>query len=235
MSLLVYKSAKGTTVTNSILFAKAFLISHKEALRKCANLSCDAEFNRTNYAPITYLDRRNRVQRAVMMTKEGFTYLALSLTGSKAAAFRQKYIHQFEAVDNQLRSTSPPATPLPDFTKPVIQVQQVKAAAAYLFGFGAGVGEVMRPPQGRDAPAHGVPAQRLYQECRGAWAKNEIALRPPGFAPAGTRESGDSSIPRRYDAAGSYAGPTGRRRHCGGAYTSFRSDATRWHHPSRIT
>lgn len=144
MSLLVYKSAKGTTVTNSMLFAKAFNISHKEALRKCANLNCDTEFNRANYAPIAYLDKRNRKQRAVMMTKEGFTYLALSLTGSKAAAFRQKYIHQFEAMDNQLRNTTVPATPLTDFTKPAIQVQQVKAAASYLFGFGMGVGEVMR-------------------------------------------------------------------------------------------
>lgn len=144
MSLLVYKSAKSTTVTNSMLFAKAFSISHKEALRKCANLNCDTEFNRANYAPIAYLDKRNRKQRAVMMTREGFIYLALSLTGSKAAAFRQKYIHQFEAMDNQLRNTTVLATPLTDFTKPAIQVQQVKAAASYLFGFGVGVGEVMR-------------------------------------------------------------------------------------------
>ncbi len=113
-------------------------------LQSLANLSCDPEFSRLNFQPITYLDGRGKEQPAVMMTRAGFAFLVMGFTGQKAAEFKQGYIAQFDRMQAQLRDTPPPATPLPDFTKPTVQVQQVKAAASYLFGFGSGVGEVMR-------------------------------------------------------------------------------------------
>lgn len=132
MGILVYSSKKGNPVTDSRRVAQAFGKTHKAVLRALDNLHCDAEFGRLNFAPIAYRDRRNREQRAVVMTRAGFAFLVLGFTGQKAAEFKQGYVAQFDRMEAQLQAPQPPATPLPDFTKPAVQVQQVKATAGHL-------------------------------------------------------------------------------------------------------
>jgi Rha family phage regulatory protein len=144
MSQLVYSSAKGNPVTDSRLVAQAFGRSHKAVLKALANMSCDAEFNRLHFAPITYQDSRRRMQRAVMMTKMGFTFLVMGFAGKKAAVFKQAYITAFERMEAQLRALQPLATPLVDFIKHEVQVQQVKAAASQLLRRHNDVNDVMR-------------------------------------------------------------------------------------------
>lgn len=144
MSILVYRSAKGNPVTDSRRVAQAFGRSHKSVLKALANMSCDAEFNRLHFAPITYVDGRRRVQRAVMMTRAGFTFLVMGFTGPKAANFKQGYIAQFDRMEVQLRTPQPAATPLPDFMKPEVQVQRVKATAARLLRVNNDPGDIMR-------------------------------------------------------------------------------------------
>ena len=108
----VYLSSKRTPVTDSRRIAEAFKKSHRSVLRAINGLPRD-DFNRSNFAPITYLDRRNRRQRAVMMTRAGFTYLALSFTGAKAAQFKQQYIEQFDRMEAELRGPRPTAPAAP--------------------------------------------------------------------------------------------------------------------------
>jgi Rha family phage regulatory protein len=175
MSILVYSSKKGNPVTDSRRVAQAFGKTHKTVLRALGNLQCDAEFNRLNYAPIAYRDGRNREQRAVMMTRAGFAFLVMSFTGQKAAEFRQGYIAQFDQMEAQLRAPSPPAVPLPDFTKPAVQVQQVKATASHLFRLNYSPTDIMQHHRGvmrlltartpsqyvRDAVARGLRVRSL--------------------------------------------------------------------------
>lgn len=59
-----------------------------------------------------------------MMTREGFTILAMGFTGAKAVEFKIKYIQAFNAMEAELRQRSSiPA--LPDFANPA------KAARAW--------------------------------------------------------------------------------------------------------
>lgn len=174
MCQLVYSSKKGNAITDSRRVAKAFGKKHKNVLQALDRLECDAEFSRLNFKPITYLDTRNRQQRQVVMTRAGFTFLVLGFTGQRAAEFRQGYIEQFDRMEAQLR-TPPPTVPLPDFTKPAVQVQQVKATASRLFRLNGDPRDIMQHHRGvmkcltartpsqyvRDAVARGLRVRSL--------------------------------------------------------------------------
>ena len=142
MSISVYLSSKGTPITDSRRVAKAFGKPHKAVLRALANIRCDEEFSRLNFAPSDYTDNRGKKQRQVLMTRAGFTFLVMGFTGQKAAGFKQGYIAQFDRMQALLRVPQL-TTPLVDFTKPTVQLQQVKAAASHLFRFSDGPGDVM--------------------------------------------------------------------------------------------
>lgn len=136
----VYLSPKkGNPVTDSRRVAIAFKKSHRSVLRALDGLQAD-EFNRSNFAPIAYTDRRNRRQRAVMMTRAGFTYLVLGFTGKKAAQFKQEYIEQFDRMEARLLGLSQLPTPLPltSLTQRAVQVQSTKDVAHRLLRAHAG-------------------------------------------------------------------------------------------------
>lgn len=143
MSALVYSSSRGNAVTDSRRVAEAFNRSHKSVLKALSNLTCDAEFNRLNYAPIAYSDRRKRKQRAVMMTRAGFVFLVMGFTGKRAGEFKQGYIEQFDRMEAQLRDPKP-ATPLTDFMKPAVQVERVKATASRLLRLNNDPNDIMK-------------------------------------------------------------------------------------------
>lgn len=148
MSISVYLSPKGTPVTDSRRVAKAFEKTHSVVLRALSNLGCDEEFSRNNFAPSTYKDRRGKVRRQVVMTKAGFAYLVLGFTGQKAADFKVGFIAQFDRMQEQLSKPKPTATPLTDFNKLSVQLQQVKATAAHIFRIGDGPGDLMAHHRG---------------------------------------------------------------------------------------
>ena len=175
MSISVYLSSKGTPITDSRRVAKAFGKPHKAVLRALANIRCDEEFSRLNFAPSDYTDNRGKKQRQVLMTRAGFTFLVMGFNGQKAAGFKQGYIAQFDRMQTLLRAPQPAATPLTEFAKPAVQLQQVKAAASHLFRFSDGPGDVMAHHRGvmrlltartpsqyvRDAVARGLRVRSL--------------------------------------------------------------------------
>jgi Rha family phage regulatory protein len=174
MNTLVYSSKKGNPVTNSRLVAKAFGKKHKNVLQAIAKLRCDAEFSRLNFGPSTYLSRGKQMPQ-VVMTRAGFTFLVMGFTGQKAAEFKQGYIEQFDRMEAQLRAPQPPAVPLPEFTKPTVQVRQVKATASHLFRLNYNPSDIMQHHRGvmrlltartpsqyvRDAVARGLRVRSL--------------------------------------------------------------------------
>lgn len=95
---LVFKSAKGNPITDSLKVAAGFGKAHGAVLRAIDNLECDADFNKNNFASIDYVDARNRKKRSVVMTEAGFTFLVTGFTGKRAAQFKQGYIAQFEKL-----------------------------------------------------------------------------------------------------------------------------------------
>lgn len=144
MEDLVYPTKKGNAATDSLRIAKSFGKSHKAVLKAFDNLDCDAAFNRLNFAPIEYKDGRNRSQRAVMMTKDGFVFLVMGFTGKKAAKFKQDYIERFNRMESELRqvSTDAPVINLLEHTKRSIQVANSKSINNHQYLLG-GVGSVI--------------------------------------------------------------------------------------------
>lgn len=99
----VFVDNKDVARVDSLFVAKFFEKEHKNVLADIDNLDCSKEFNRLNFQPITYKDTRGRKQRAVAMTRDGFTFLAMGYRGKKAAYFKELYIRRFNEMESFIR------------------------------------------------------------------------------------------------------------------------------------
>ena len=103
--------------TTSLAVATVFGKRHADVLRAIANLECSEEFNRLNFKEATYLvdttPQRNFALRGtdntalqarpmVEMTRKGFEFLVLGVTGRKAAQFREAYVERFHQMEAEL-------------------------------------------------------------------------------------------------------------------------------------
>lgn len=124
---------RDTARLDSRFVAETFEKGHREVLRSIDQILSEdsgysAEFNRCNFAPISYTDVRGRKQRCYAMTRDGFVILAMGFTGKKAAQFKEAYIkrfnemeahiaamvsarHQFPRLTAQIRLLNPEAKP----------------------------------------------------------------------------------------------------------------------------
>lgn len=93
-------------VTSSRLVAEYFHKRHDTVIRAIENLNCSEEFNRHNFAEITYTDSRGRKQPEYLMTKDGFTILAMGFTGAKAMQFKEAYINAFNKMEHLLKGNT---------------------------------------------------------------------------------------------------------------------------------
>lgn len=111
MEGLVLQSAKGEPVTTSMKVAAAFNKRHDNVIQDIQTLSCSPEFNLLNFQEISYSDSMNRIQRGYEITKDGFAFLAMGFRGKKAAAFKEKFINEFNKreaiIKNGGLSTAP--------------------------------------------------------------------------------------------------------------------------------
>lgn len=109
---VVYKTNKGTPVTDSLKVAQVFGKEHKNIIRTIrgmlqsgSNLSHEKWF-----AESTYIDTRGNTQPLFLMTRDGFSLLAMGLTGAKAMQFKVGFIEQFNTMENvvkEVRASSP--------------------------------------------------------------------------------------------------------------------------------
>lgn len=104
MENLVKTNEKGQNVTTSLIIAEAFGKEHNKVCRDIENLDCPPEFNVANFGVISFRDSMNREQRAYEMTKDGFSFLVMGYTGSKAARFKVDFITEFNKREEMLKS-----------------------------------------------------------------------------------------------------------------------------------
>ena len=93
-------------VTSSRLIADYFGKRHDTVIRTIRKLGCISEFNRHNFVEITYIDTRGRKQPEYLMTKDGFTILAMGFTGAKAMQFKEAYIKAFNKMEGLLKGNT---------------------------------------------------------------------------------------------------------------------------------
>lgn len=86
----------------SLDVAETFGKRHDHVLRDIQELGCSPEFRLPNFGETYYEDSRGRKQRMVVMTRDGFTILAMGYTGELAMKFKEAYIAQFNAMEAEI-------------------------------------------------------------------------------------------------------------------------------------
>lgn len=115
MEELVFKSKKGTPVTTTLKVAEKFEKNHKDVLRAVRNLMNTAQNCAQYFASTTYVDSSGKSNEMFVMTRDGFSLLAMGFTGEKAIQWKLKYIDAFNKMEQIIVHAQ-----LPDFTNPVI-------------------------------------------------------------------------------------------------------------------
>ncbi len=112
---VVYKTEKGTPVTDSVKVAEVFGKMHKNVLKSIRNILGSAQnlAHKTWFHQVTYIDGQGKTQPMFLMNRDGFSLLAMSLTGERALQFKVGFIQQFDAMEQALKEIIPaqPQTP----------------------------------------------------------------------------------------------------------------------------
>ena len=95
----------GVPFTTSLAIAQAFGKEHKDVLRAISNMECSPEFVERNFALYEYsrdLGIGVREYPAYRLTRDGFAFLAMGFTGKKAAAWKERFLEAFNAMESAL-------------------------------------------------------------------------------------------------------------------------------------
>ena len=102
MQNLVAVVESGALMTTSLKVADAFGKRHDNLLRKIETLGCSTEFNALNFEEVEYLDLKGETRKAWNMTKDGFMFLVMGFTGTKAATIKEAYIAEFNRMADEI-------------------------------------------------------------------------------------------------------------------------------------
>lgn len=86
----------------SLDVAETFGKRHDHVLRDIRELGCSEEFRLSNFGESCYKNDQNKDQPMFLMTRDGFTILAMGYTGELAMKFKEAYIKQFNAMEAAL-------------------------------------------------------------------------------------------------------------------------------------
>ncbi len=109
---LVFADKGRRAVTTSLVVSEKFGKEHKNVLRDIREIGCSEAFSRLNFEPTSYTDSWNRKQEMYLMTRDGFTILAMGFTGEKAMQWKEKYIAAFNQMEARLMATRNQAAPV---------------------------------------------------------------------------------------------------------------------------
>lgn len=93
-------------ITTSLAISNHFNKRHKNILRDIENLECSQEFRRLNFAPTSYKTSQGKILPAYEITRDGFVFLCMGFTGTKAAQWKEKYIAAFNELERQVNQNS---------------------------------------------------------------------------------------------------------------------------------
>lgn len=112
MNELVFKGDSGKALTTSLIVAETFGKAHDKVLRDIRELACSQDFRLSNFGESSYQNIQNKEMPMYVITKDGFTLLAMGYTGAKAMAFKEKYIAAFNQMERLIQeSLSKPKSP----------------------------------------------------------------------------------------------------------------------------
>lgn len=89
-------------ITDSLTVAETFGKRHDRVLQNIRELECSDEFRLHHFVESSYTNGQNKVMPKVLMTEQGFSFLAFGYTGKEAARFKEMYINEFNRLRDQL-------------------------------------------------------------------------------------------------------------------------------------
>jgi len=92
----------GRPVTTSLKVAEVFGKQHKHVLDAIRRLEIPEDCHRPNFRPVEYADAKGEKRPMYLITRDGFTLLAMGFTGKKAMQFKLAYIQAFNAMEAEL-------------------------------------------------------------------------------------------------------------------------------------
>ena len=92
----------GVPFTTSLAIAQAFEKNHFDVLKAIKNLECSQSFTDSNFAVSEYTDSTGRKLPMYRLTRDGFAFLAMGFTGKKAAAWKERFLEAFNAMEAAL-------------------------------------------------------------------------------------------------------------------------------------
>ena len=125
----------GIPVTTSRAVAEQFGKTHAHLLRDIEKLKQDLEqteegkaFSQSNFGLSTGLDSRGKEQPLYLLTRDGFTLLAMGFTGAKAVQFKVAYINAFNRMERLIRGGGLPAPAIQSIEKRLEALEQTAGA-----------------------------------------------------------------------------------------------------------
>lgn len=111
----VYKTQKGTPVTDSVKVAQVFGKMHKNIVKSIRNIMGSAQnlANEHWFAETTYTDAQGKRQPMFLMNRDSFSLLTMSLTGEKAMAFKVAFINAFNKMEETIKELAPASPAIP--------------------------------------------------------------------------------------------------------------------------
>lgn len=106
---VVYKTEKGTPVTDSVKVAEVFGKMHKNVLKSIRNILGSAQnlAHKTWFHQVTYIDAQGKTQPMFLMNRDGFSLLAMSLTGERRLAIQGRLHSAIRHDGTSLERDSP--------------------------------------------------------------------------------------------------------------------------------
>lgn len=86
----------------SLDVAETFGKNHQHVMRDIRELGCSENFRLSNFGQSNYENAQGHKQPMFIMTRDGFTLLAMGYTGELAMKFKEAYIRQFNAMEAAL-------------------------------------------------------------------------------------------------------------------------------------
>jgi Rha family phage regulatory protein len=113
---------KGIPVVGSRYVAKVFDKRHDNVLQSITDLKNQAsgEFGLVNFAESSYKDSTGRKLPEYLLTRDGFTLLAMGFTGKRAMQFKIAYINRFNEMAEFIKSLSAAKLEFPEFTQAIL-------------------------------------------------------------------------------------------------------------------
>ena len=101
---LIVKDTK--VVVSSKMVAQVFEKEHRRVLQDIRELGCSKEFGQHSFVQSSYINEQNKEMPEVLMTRDGFTFLAMGYNGERAARFKEAYINAFNMMERKLTERS---------------------------------------------------------------------------------------------------------------------------------